>query len=310
MASNVTGSSYTFSIPSTLLGKVWFRITHKRGLIATIAEPVTILELPKIIQTGSNPHNLQICEGDSVQLWVQAKGSRLKYQWKHNNTNFINSNDSLLILRNLEESNSGNYKVVVFGACEPSVESSEFLLDVIPSTKILHYSADTTIKKGDKLILNVYAKGRDLAYQWYKNGFKLLGENNSAFIIEKVSKSDEGRYKCVVAGACQSDSTLEIRVDVDTTITTVSDSKLQFSVRILSFDNSRIEVEIISDKTDVLLLQMANVLGQYVFEDKTIEVVPGKNKFLFDASSFSSGYHYIVFSMGKEFRVVGLPIIR
>jgi hypothetical protein len=310
LASNVVGSFYTFSIPSTLLGKVWFRITHKRGLIATIAAPVTILELPKIVQTGSNPQNLQICEGDSVQFWVQAKGSRLKYQWKYNNTNFINGNDSLLVLRNLEESNSGNYKVVVSGACEPPVESPQFLLDVIPATRILYYSADTTVKKDTKLVLNVYAKGRDLTYQWYKNGFKLLGENGNTFTIDKVSKSDEGKYKCVVTGICQSDSTSEIQVDVDTTITAVIDSKLQFSVRILSLDNSKIEVEIISDKANVLSLQMANLLGQYVFEQKTIEVVPGKNKLLFDVSSFDSGYYYLVFSTGKELRVVGFPLIR
>lgn len=310
LASNISGSFYTFSIPSTLVGKVWLRITHKRGLIATIANPITILELPQIIQTGSNPQNLQICEGDSVEFWVEAKGSKLKYQWKYNNTNFINGNDSLLILRNLEESNSGNYKVIVSGACEPLVESSEFLLDVIPSTRILYYSADTTVKKDTKLVLNVYAKGRDLTYQWYKDNFKLLGENKSIFTIEKVSKNDEGKYKCVVTGTCQADSTSEIRVDIDTTITSVTDTKTQFYVRISSFDNAKIELEIISDKANILSLQMANLLGQYVFEEKTIEVVPGKNKILFDVSGFPGGYYYLVFSMGKELRVVGFPLIR
>lgn len=310
LASNVAGSFYTFSIPSTLVGKIWLQIVHKRGLIATIANPVTILELPKIIQTGTDPQNLQICEGDSVQFWVQAKGSKLKYQWKHNNTNFINGNDSLLVLRNLGESNSGNYKVVVSGACEPPVESPQFLLDVIPSTRILYYSADTTIKKDAKLVLTVYAKGRDLEYQWYKNNFKLLGENKSIFTIERVSKSDEGKYKCVVTGTCQADSTSEIQVDVDTTITSVIDTKSQFSVHILSLDNSKVEVEVISDRTNVLSLQMANVLGQYVLEEKTVEVIPGENKFLFDIPDFSSGYYYLIFSMGNETKVVGFPLIR
>ncbi len=308
LASNVSGSSYVFNVPSTLVGKVWLRVTHKRGLISTIANPISILELPKILQVGSNPQNLEVCEDDSIQFWVQAIGSKVKYQWQYNDANVSNAVDSIFILRNLKESNSGSYKVVVSGACEPSVTSSAFVLNVIPATKILYYPSDTTIKKDQKLALTVNAKGRNLTYQWYKNGFKLLGENKNIFTIEKISKNDEGKYKCVVSGVCRTDSTPEINIEVDTVITSAIETKAQFSVRILSFDNSKVEVGITSDNSGTLSLLMVNVLGQYVLE-KNIEITPTENKFAIDVSGIHGGYYYLVFSMGKSTKVLSFPLV-
>jgi hypothetical protein len=216
--SNFVGFSKNISIPQNISGKVYLRVSHRRGIIACLKTPISILLPPKIIKTQPENHVVEICEGDSISFSVSAEGSKLTYQWFFNNKKIPNATDTFLILQNVTTENSGKYKVVASGFCPPSDTSEEFQLNIIPKTKIISHSGDTTVKVGEKLFLYVSSVGSNLKYQWYRDNSKLLGANNYYFSTEKVSKSDEGKYFCIVEGTCGKDTTSEITVKIDTTI--------------------------------------------------------------------------------------------
>lgn len=216
--SHFVGFSKNITIPKHISGKVYLRVSHQRGLIASVKSPIAILKPPKIIKTFPENNFVEICEEDSTTFSALAEGSKLTYQWLFNNQKIPNATDTFLTLKNVKPENSGKYKVIVSGFCPPNDTSLEFQLNVIPKTKIITHSEDTTVKVGEKLLIYVNSVGANLKFQWYKDNSKLLGENNYYFSIEKVSKSDEGKYFCVVEGICGKDTTPEITVKIDTTI--------------------------------------------------------------------------------------------
>ncbi|MCX7879263.1 MAG: SBBP repeat-containing protein [Ignavibacteria bacterium] len=218
LKTDVKGTSYTWAIPPTFFAdSLWIRVSHKRGVIATLRAPITIYELPSILESGSQPENTVVCEGDSVKLFVKARGSNIRIQWLHNGNILPNARDTVLVIRNINESVKGKYKAIVSGPCPVTAETPEFSIDFIPETKILSHSSDTIVRKGETLNLFVSAKGDKISYQWFKDGFRLFGADKPILTVNRVSVADAGIYNCKISGTCGIDSTKSIKVEVDTT---------------------------------------------------------------------------------------------
>lgn len=292
VASNVKGFSKTITIPQNITGKVWIRVSHPKGLIATISGPIIVLEPPKLFSFLPEGENLELCEGDSITFSVHATGSDLHYQWYVNNKQIPNATDSIIYLKNLEISNSGKYKVVISGTCPPSVESNEISLNVLPATKITSQSGDITLKIGDTMRIYVQSQGVNLKYQWFKNDIKLLGENKNTFQIASVSKYDEGIYYCVVEGTCGRDTSRRIFVSIDTNITKVSFDLLEYNLLVNQIDNKLLiknkgKITICSNIT----ISIYNILGEKVL----YKFIPCQNlnEIILDISSFPLGSYLL-----------------
>lgn len=311
LASNIKGLSYNWTIPPTIFGdELWIRVSHKRGLIASNILPFTIYQLPQITSIGSSPETSDFCEGDSVVFWISAVGSKLKYQWFFNNKMIEGKTDSVLVIRNLTPENSGSYKVIASGACPTTIESNPFIVRVIPATKVLEHSSDTTIKLGQKLFLFVRAKGDSLQYQWFKDGNKLLAQTKSFFQIENVSKNDKGVYYCKVQGVCGADSTQPIRVEIDTTVLGITHQEIFQSTVAFDNDRSLLEVYFLANKDEILNIDIIDILGNRFQLINGTPLQNGINFFQIPLNSISSGTYYILLYNERTRYIYPINVLR
>jgi hypothetical protein len=288
----LTGTSKSIVIPQNITGKVWIRVSHPRGLISTIRDPIIILEPPKLISFTPDLDSIQLCEGDSISLMVGAKGDRLKYQWYFNNNPISNENDSVLLLNNLSLSNSGTYFVKITGACNPSVESRKISLKIIPETKVLSQTRDTLVKVGSTLLLYVNSKGSDLKYQWYKNDSKLLGETKSTFTISNVSAFDQGVYFCIVEGTCGTDTSDKITVFIDTTTTFVG-NPIYHNNFDLQIDEKNIRITVYNaSPAEEFNVIIYDILGRKVLTKKEV-LSEQPTEIIINISNLSSNFYFI-----------------
>ncbi len=288
---NVVGNAYKITIPDTISGKVWFRVSHARGFIAQMPNPVDVLQLPYLNEFKVSKQNGEICEGDSIIFIANAGGSKIIYQWYCDGNLIKEGNDSVLIVKDLALDNSGHYNVRVKGACEPSVESESYFLEVIPKTKVSALFTDTTVKKGQSLVMKVNAVGKELRFSWYKNGIRLLGEYSDSLTLLNTSIDDDGEYFCIAQGICGSDTSEKIIIKVDTTVipNEVTQNDMPFT-KILEDEriiNIHISCESISD------IKLVNIYG-VVFHN--IEFFKSNNEYNISIAKneFPSGIYFLL----------------
>ncbi len=309
LANNVKGFNYSWMIPPDFFAeKVWLRVVHKRGIIAPMSLPFVVYELPSILLLEQSPSVSSFCEGDSVTFKVQVKGSKLKCQWMFNGNLINGATDTIYSIKNLAESNSGQYKVIVSGPCPTTAESQSMQINVKPKTKVLVNSNDTTVKVKERLRLYVAAKGDNLTYQWFKDGMKLLGRTQREFVTEEVSIADKGAYKCLVYGSCGSDSTSTIYVEIDTVISSVENDNADMFIFI---DPTYSELKILNSgrldaNSSVLLF---NPVGQ-MLSIPCIEKSGTISECTFDISYLPVGYYYLVVKGENISKIFGFSIIR
>jgi hypothetical protein len=106
-------------------------------------DPVAITDQPN---SQSN-----VVPGSNVQFTVTASGTQPSYQWRKTGSNLAGQNSSTLILTNVQESDAGNYDVVVSNSIS-SVTSDSASLTVAPVTRpdLVSLSVDPA---GTELIL-------------------------------------------------------------------------------------------------------------------------------------------------------------
>jgi hypothetical protein len=101
-------------------------------------------------------------------------------------------------------------------------ESGDFYIFDKP---IVTYHTPSAIAcKGEDVILDAFATGSKIGYQWYKDGKKIEGATSQRLILNNVNYTTSGVYRCEATGAsvCESDFTNSILVYV---LTSTSISK-------------------------------------------------------------------------------------
>jgi hypothetical protein len=78
-----------------------------------------------------------------------------------------------------------------------------------------------SIPQGGTFTANVNASGSVSAYQWYKDGAPISGATSATLSISNLSASNQGRYYVVVTGNCNSVTSNEIVLIVNTGMYTV-----------------------------------------------------------------------------------------
>jgi hypothetical protein len=112
-----TGSSSKLIISSTTIndsGNYSCQISGSCGTVISGNIKLTVYPVTKI--TFISP-NVEVPFGNDATLQVNAEGHDLSYLWQKNGTALENSNTSLLLLSNLNASNTGIYRTTVTGTC-------------------------------------------------------------------------------------------------------------------------------------------------------------------------------------------------
>jgi len=126
----------------------------------------------------------------------------LQYQWYKDGDSIPGATGPILPLVNVTEADAGSYQVIVSGSCLPAAVSDPAILIVISAPGIVQQPADTTVTEGSTVILIVKAEGKNLAYQWRKDGQPIPGATDSQLVLQAVQQADSGWYDCQISNMC------------------------------------------------------------------------------------------------------------
>lgn len=142
-----------------------------------ITKFVTLLDKPVIRTQPAS--EIVLCSGEHLQLDVEVDGAIRGYQWYKNDKEIPGANDLSYVKDNPEETDSGYYKLLVFGPCD-----SVFTTPV----NVRIGSSDLLVQKWENVLAVKSVPEENggyefTAYQWYKNGSLMNGETKSYLYV-------------------------------------------------------------------------------------------------------------------------------
>ena len=167
------------------------------GLPSNIVTVIPQIAPSPISATG----NVTVQRGQPASFTVQATGTLLRYQWRHNMSNIANATKATYALTSAQLASAGMYDCVVSNDVG-SYTSMAALLTVNAPAEIKVHPASTTVFYDQPVILSVQATGTaTLQYQWRKNGTDISGATTSSLTLNHPGTADAASYDCRVTNA-------------------------------------------------------------------------------------------------------------
>ena len=160
---------------------------------------VTINIPPTIVE---HPQGVDVCDGERVELAVDATGSDLTYQWLRNGVPVAGATSRTYNIPGVSDATEGVYQCRITGACSPQRTTDSAIVNIIDVPSITMGPEGADLTAGDDLSLMVTADGENLMYQWYKDGEAIDGATESSFSITGVVRSDSGMYTVRIWNRC------------------------------------------------------------------------------------------------------------
>lgn len=310
---DIISNKYNWIVPDEFnSGTYHLMVSHESGLSYFKNDIITIQDPPQIIEMKLPGQNLTFCEGENFTIQVYAEGPDLKFTWFHNNKVLEGQKDSKLEIKDLNLDNTGDYKVVVTGACDPPDTSEVVSIIVLPNTNVKVHPRDTTVKAGHYVKFSVDATGDNLSYEWQWNGEKLLGGSEKEYIINSAQKSLEGKYRCIVRGTCNSDTSREATLIVDTTTVSVDEfvlTNLRLQIKENIIENN-LTIIIYSDISTNLNLDIFDYLGNIKLQKSLGFIESGSHHFELNINDLSSGVYWLRINEGKRYIIRKFFIVK
>ena len=304
LAPKVPGSAYTWNIPAGFppANDYLIKVSNKSGIFTVLGIPFSILKTPEYIGISSEPENTNVCEGTDIKIHAKAIGSNIKYKWYKNDVLIENASDSVLNIPAITQ--SAAYKFVAIGTCNPQITSDLISFTVKAKTKILAQPKDTTIKKGLNIEFKVNAAGSSLQYEWYKDGSKIIFQEEPSLKFTNVNISQQGVYKCIITGDCGIDSTAAFKLTVDTTTQISVEDYFSLNenpyVSIVSHSSSSVSLMIKNSAGKSLNICLFDNLGRKINTLYNGMLSADKQNLELPIPSLSPGLYWITVNLGKE----------
>jgi gliding motility-associated-like protein len=242
--SNTTTSSMSITGGGIGMSGYDYRVVVSSPSCPSATSSVATLTVNSLPSITSQPSSLSSCSGDNVNLNVTASGSSLTYQWQEDQGSGFNNlsnggkysgatSNSLNINSITTGFDSYKYRVIVSGACTPSVTSNEATVSVVSQVAISANPTSQDVCVDDDPTFSVTASGGTITYQWQVDqgsGFSNLSNgavyNNvgtaTMSITDATAAMDGYDYRCYVTSTCGSPVTSTVatlNVDVAPIIT-------------------------------------------------------------------------------------------
>lgn len=168
-----------------------------------------VMDLGAYEHTGSkvqfllNPVGGNYCNGDSVALICRIS-NEATLQWQKDGVDIPQANDTILILSNLSELNSGNYVCKATNAYGTAYTPPAFI-QVAVAPEILTQPSTQWLNENENDVIAVTATGtKPLKYYWYYKNTLIDSTLNGKLSISSASVNNEGTYYCRIANYCGS----------------------------------------------------------------------------------------------------------
>ena len=191
----------TFSIPGVdLLG--YARI-HSAGIDIGAIEnqdgvPVITMQPATIVK----------CEGEKAVFEIQTNDS-VFYQWRKDGTDIPGATLPDLVLDSVLLDDQGNFSCVITNSYGSAFSYPAYLY-VKEKPTILQDPADYWAEPDAAAILETFAQGSDLKYEWMKDNLPIAGATIPKLTITDPGFDDEGSYRCRIYNTCGADTTISV----------------------------------------------------------------------------------------------------
>lgn len=174
----------------------------------TAGQIQTLYVAGELSPSVSNPQGITIGLGSSGSLIAKATGNpTLAYQWYQGTTkltdvpgNLSGSTSTTLTITNAQNSNGGNYTLVVTNSFG-SATSAVAVVVITPSPDIIQQpQSNTLVYAGNLVPLQIAAIGASpLSYQWYTGASPIGGATSTNLPVTAVAGTNN--YYCIVTNS-------------------------------------------------------------------------------------------------------------
>jgi hypothetical protein len=217
---------------------------------------------------NSQPSDITMCEGTSVNFYVNATGTNLSYQWSKGGSDIAGATNSSFILNNVKTIDFDVYSCKVRNICG-SVNINPFTLTVnSPPTGYTVFVTETKFV-GDSANYSISPGGTaPFTYQWKHNGVVIPDLISNVLKIKSLAIADSGLYTCKIINICDS---VTVKI-VHLVIIPVSRYRYNISGKI-NYDNTLLSAmnttTIYVYNSEDVKIDSANtdISGAYIFHD-------------------------------------------
>ncbi|XP_057298458.1 hemicentin-1-like isoform X2 [Hydractinia symbiolongicarpus] len=130
-----------------------------------------------------------------MQCFVDMFPAATSMEWMKDGKKL--SQGATLSLNDVQMKDSGTYQCIVMNKAGLKFNSTQLELSYLDTPMVTVLSTD--INEGSSLILYCNGSGSyPLTYGWMKDGSLLVGKNNAFLLLNNVSRSSSGDYRCII----------------------------------------------------------------------------------------------------------------
>ncbi len=153
------------------------------------------------VQFTLNPKGGNYCNGDSAVL-ICSINNQAQLQWLKDGVEIPNATDSILILLNLSELNSGNYVCKATNAYGTTYSNPAFI-QVAVAPELISQPSTQWLEENENDEIFVTASGtKPLKYYWYFRSNLIDSTLIGKLTINNASVNNEGTYYCEIKNYC------------------------------------------------------------------------------------------------------------
>ena len=178
-------------------GSYYVVVSGSSGTITSDVAALTILYPPAI---SNQPQDDLVYAYNPASFNVTATGTLpLSYQWTLGGSNVLNATDSTLTIASAQQSNLGQYQVIITNTYG-SITSSIANLYMYPYLEMPFSGAVTYWGQTNVLSVGAWGSG-NLSYQWYLNGVPIPDATASNLVLSGIQFTNAGSYSVVVSSS-------------------------------------------------------------------------------------------------------------
>ncbi|MDA3897860.1 MAG: immunoglobulin domain-containing protein, partial [Desulfobacteraceae bacterium] len=195
--SNAVADSYTIdSVSEKDEGTFTCTITNAAG--TQTSEPA-ILSVNDPVQITKQPFPQSKKSGEPVTFSVTAVGTLpLSFQWEKDSLDILGATEKSYTIDSVQKSDVGLYTCEIHNGFSNDISNDIILVVKNPPEILLHPLSQIKNPKMP-VTFSITASGTPpFAFQWMKDGIAIDKAVTDSFIIDSVSKADEGTFTCTV----------------------------------------------------------------------------------------------------------------
>ncbi len=203
------------------LGDYRIKLAADDGVCIPVSAEIDFESTEGIISEASTDRDV-ICENETAQLSANPLGGVGNYAFAWTVTSGDNDplqfSDPAIADPVFTPNAIGDYTIQVeitedelppgIGTIHLTVTNQNLVITSLPQP--------TTVCLNDDAIFSVtLANDRGVTYQWQRNFIDIPDANDAVLVVESASQSDEGAYRCVITGPCDSRFTPPVSLAVE-----------------------------------------------------------------------------------------------